>query len=271
VPSLAWREGLLDYLSCLGRGDSVFWDTTGIGAQGKVVRFFDVESFFDPALPPVVPEDPNVYQDPAVTGIGSRFTVAEMLWDITDISLGADENVELPVFLAIQALRNIGVGRLPYLVTYLDRLTSSGSVDDTTILLLTMAPEDQGFSYPATVAEGTVWPVPFLNPSDPSMPLTQGTGPLMLDDTIDTTTNPQVGIEALKYFRADLASSGTLTATLTTAGNLVLEFLDANHVLVATSGTQVVAPIPEAGLYYLRVRSAADPQAAAFTLSVQFD
>ena len=60
VPSAAWREGFLDFWACIGRDSEEYWDTEGSGAQGRVVRFFNLESFFDPALGSLGLDDPNV-------------------------------------------------------------------------------------------------------------------------------------------------------------------------------------------------------------------
>ena len=88
MPSAAWREGFLDFWACAARGTPEYWDSEGIGAAGRIVRFFNAESFFDPALGSLGPGDPNVYQDPANVGLGSRFTTTEILWDIFDGGAG---------------------------------------------------------------------------------------------------------------------------------------------------------------------------------------
>ena len=271
VPSVAWREGFLDYWSCLGRGNSEFFDTVGIGAQGRVVRFFNIESFFDATLPPVGPDDPNVYQSAAESGIGSRFTVAEMLWDITDTGLtGQDDPLNFPVFLAIQKLRNIGVGRLPYLGTFLDRLTQDGSLDAVTINLLTLNPEDQGFRYPTSVASETVWPRPFLQGGQLGQPLVPPVD-LTLSGNVDNSVNPELGLGSLRYFSINVPAGGTLQGTLTTAGNLKLELFDNGHNLITTGTTSVIHIVENQAIFYFRVSSNGGTVNADFDLRVTFN
>lgn len=168
VPSAAWREGFLDWWACHGRDSRIFWDTEGLGAEGRLTRFYDIESFFDPALGSLGPGDPNVYQDPSVIGIGSSFTVSEMLWDIHDANgPGTDgDRLEFPIFLTFSFLSGPRSGiDYPYLFTLLDRYASDNSIHPGALELLGKEPEDQGITYPGSVDNGLIWP-PRLAPAN---------------------------------------------------------------------------------------------------------
>jgi len=146
VPSAAWREGLLDFWACAGNGSAIFYDTEGFGSEGRVVRYFNVDSFFDASLPPVGPDDPNVYQAADANGIGSRFSVAEVLWDIHKF---------YPLYLSFRVLDGFRAGAdYPYLYTLLDAYAADGSLSPITIDNILVAEENQGLAYPATPSNG---------------------------------------------------------------------------------------------------------------------
>ncbi len=274
VPSAAWREGFLDWWACQGRSSRIFWDTEGEGAEGRIVRFYDIESFFDPALGSLGPGDPNVYQDPALVGIGSRFTIAEMLWDIHDDDpFGTDEDgVFFPFTLTSQALAKPRKGSsYPYLFTILDQYVVDLSLHPVTLDVLTRVPEDQGIGYPATEANGLRWPRPLSPDGSPGA----GVAPPFsktVSDLVDTANpvplNAEIGLLSQRYFIIELLSDADLTATLTTAGNLRVDILDLTNALLATGASSATAENLPAGRYVVRVRSASDPQASPFDLRV---
>ncbi len=277
VPSAAWREGFLDFWACIGRNSSIYWDTVGTGAQGRVVRYFDIESFFDTSLGTIGPDDPNVYQDPMVIGLGSPFTVAEVLWDIHDkdnvVTNDNDGIDEFPLFLTLQFMRRPVAGfSYPYLFTLFGTYVQDGSIAVTKLDNLMRVPEEQGLFYPATEANGLFWPTsisPDALPQGPISPPFDKT----VSDTIDTLNpdpiNLEIGEMTQRYFIIDLLFPSDITVTLTTTGNLELDILDLNNMLIAT-GT---SPLTASGLaprkYILRVRSASDPQEAPFDLRLQ--
>jgi len=273
VPSAAWREGFLDFWACAGRASPQFWDTEGIGASGRVVRYFHIESFFDASLGSLGPDDPNVYQDPAVVGIGSRFSVAEILWDIHDSATQGDaDGIEYPLFLTLRFLRNAVPGAsYPYLVTLLDEYTREGDLDPVTIKLLLRNPEDQGIEFPATEANGSQWPKRFAHPTTPGAPLAAPYDATK-SDVVDTTppgTNPELGLFARRYFIFSLGVSATARLTLTTPGALALDLLDLENNVVASGPSPLLAPALGPRGYIVRVRSVADPQLAPFDLRLE--
>jgi len=272
VPSAAWREGFLDWWACQGRGSRTFWDTEGQESEGRIVRFYDIESFFDPALGSLGPGDPNVYQDPSLVGIGSRFTIAEMLWDIHDADpFGTDEDgVVFSFTLTSQALAKPRLGSsYPYLFTLFDQYIADLSLNAVRIDLLTRSPEDQGIAYPATEANGLRWPRQFAPDGAPGTsvapPFTK-----TLTDLVDTLNpvplNPEIGLLSQRYFLVDLSADADLAATVTTGGSLLVDILDLANTLLATGTSVADAQNLPAGRYIVRVRSASDPQSAPFDL-----
>lgn len=273
VPSAAWREGFLDFWACAGRNSPQFWDTEGIGASGRVVRYFHIESFFDPSLGRLGPDDPNVYQEPSVVGIGSRFSVAEVLWDIHDSATQGDaDGVEFPLFLTLRLLRNAVPGSsYPYVVTLLDEYTREGDLDPVTIKLLLRDPEDQAIDFPATATNGSRWPVPFPHSTTPGAALAAPFD-ATLSDVVDTTppgTNLDLGLFASRYFTFTLGADATARLTLTTSGALELDLLDFENSVVARGPSPLVVPALEPRSYVVRVRSVADPQLAPFDLRLE--
>ena len=277
APSAAWREGFLDFWACIGRNSSIYWDTVGTGAQGRVVRYFDIESFFDTSLGTIGPDDPNVYQDPTVIGLGSAFTVAEVLWDIHDrdnVILNDNDGIdEFPLFLTLQFMRRPVAGfSYPYLYTLLGTYVQDGSIAATRLDNLMRAPEQQGLFYPATEANGLFWPTSISPDAFPQGPITPPFDKTVAD-TLDTLNpdpiNLEIGELTQRYFIIDLLFLSDITVALTTTGNLELDILDLNNTLIAT-GT---SPLSAAGLaprkYIIRVRSASDPQEAPFDLRLQ--
>ena len=143
MPSLAWREGFLDFFSCVTRGDDEYWDTEGQGSAGHVVRYFHLEHIFDPALGSLGPDDPNVYHNG--TGLGSRHSVAEILWDIYDGTGGDNDTIQFPLYLTLRCLETIKPGSTyPYLYTLLDDYVATLSLTPVQLDVLLMLPEDGG-------------------------------------------------------------------------------------------------------------------------------
>lgn len=274
VPSAAWREGFLDFWACAARNSPEFWDTEGSGAQGHVVRFFNIESYFDPAIGSLGPDDPNVYQPAGVTGIGSAFSVAEILWDLYDHEvLGDGDRIQFPLFLLLRALANAQPGQTyPYLMTLFDEVTKDQSLDPVSVHLLLQYPEDQGMQYPATSANGMRWPVPFLHPTVETSPIAPPYDKT-LSDVVDTLNpvpiNLQIGFWTQRYFSLDLAQPAHLVATLTTGGALLLDLLDFENRPIANGVSSLDVALVPAGRYVLRVQSAANPQVAPFDLRLQ--
>jgi hypothetical protein len=271
VPSVAWREGFLDFFACAGRGTPEFWDTEGTGAAGRVVRYFNAESFFDPALGSLGADDPNVYQDPAVTGIGSRFTVTEVLWDILD-SPTADEDADvlsLPLFLMLRDLEALKPGEsYPYLYTALDQYVTNLSFTGIQADIILARPENQGLSYPPD--NGSVWPTSIHNPAAPANPIV---APFdrTYSDHIDNTTPPaneELGLMSLRYFGFELGATATASATVTSAASLRVDILDLENRVIAGGAPAAVAAL-QPGAYVVRVSSAAGPVAADFDLRIQ--
>ena len=273
VPSSAWREGFLDFWSCAGRSDPVFWDTEGIGAQGRCVRYYNIESFFDPALGSLGPGDPNVYQDPTVAGIGSRFSVAETLWDIHDSATQGDaDRLEYPLFLTLRFLRNAVPGfSYPYFLTLLNEYTREGDIDPVTIQVLLRSPENQAIEFPATLTNGSQWPPPFPHPTVPGAALSAPYDATLTDavDAVAPGSNPEIGLFAQRYFLLPLATTSTVRVTLTTTGDLTLDLLDLNNSLIATGPSPLVVPSVQPRNYVIRIRSAGTPEAAAFSVRLQ--
>ncbi len=268
VPSAAWREGFLDFWACAGRANPEFWDSEGIGAAGRVVRFYNAESFFNPALGSLGPDDPNVYQDPTTVGIGSRFTTTEVLWDIFDGSGDPDSDIiTLPLFLMLSDLSALNPGSsYPYLYSGLDEYVGNLSFTAVQAQILLGSPEDHDLDYPAT--GGTVWPTPFTDPLRVDGTLVHPFDDTV-SDTIDGTGPDDIGITAQRYFEVRLAESSTLHATVTSAASLRVEILDLeNNVVVAATGA-VTAPAIPGGSYVVRVLPAAGPVSAAFDLRIQ--
>jgi hypothetical protein len=271
VPSAAWREGFLDFWACAARGTPEFWDTAGIGSAGRVVRFFNAESFFNPILGSLGPDDPNVYQDPANVGIGSRFTTTELLWDIFDGGSGdADtDDITVPLFLMLSDLDAINPGTsYPYLYSALDEYVANLSFSPVQAQVLLVSPEDHDLPYPAL--DGAVWPMPFLDPAR-----LDGTVVIPYDstqtDTIDSAApgaNPEIGLYAQRYFQVRLAEPATMLATVTSAASLRVEILDLENNLVAAGTGAAAAPL-QGGSFVVRVLPAAGPVTATFDLRIQ--
>jgi len=277
IPSAAWREGFLDFWACAGRGTAEFVDTKGSGTAGHVVRFFRPESFFDPALGSLGPDDPNVYQAPNAVGIGSPYTVAELLWDIHDAEGGIDpgdkDGIEFPLFLTLRLLEGLKPGSsYPYLFSLLDEYVRDGSIKAVLLDILMRKPEDQGMVYPGTGANGLAWPAPIEDAAQPGAPVAAPFDKTMVDEVDTVTPNPvnfEIGILSQRYFIVNLAGTATLTATLSTTGDLAIDLLDLSNALLATGTSSLVASGLESGRYVLRVRPVTNPQHSSFELRVQ--
>jgi len=273
VPSAAWREGFLDFFACVIRGTPEFWDSEGSGASGHVVRFFNAESFFDPALGSLGPDDPNVYQDPALIGIGSRFTVAEVLWDLHDSgALSTDgDALALPLFLTLRDFATIAPGQsYPYLYTALDKYVATLSLTAVQADIILAAPEDQGLHYPP--ASEDVWPAPVTDPAR-----VDGTVVAPYDrtysDRVDNVTpmplNEEIGLTSQRYFQVRLANTATMIVTLTTTGSLRVEIMDLTNAVLASGTAGATAPSLSSGRYIVRVLPDAGPVEADFDLRIQ--
>ncbi len=268
VPSAAWREGFLDFFACAAHGTPEYWDTEGIGAAGRVVRFFVAESFFDPALGSLGPDDPNVYQDPAVVGIGSRFTTTEVLWDIFDGgSQDADnDDISVPLFLMLKDLEALQPGAsYPYIYSALDEYVGNLSFSNVQADVLLEFPENHDLGYPPD--SETVWPTPFDDPSR-----LDGTVIPPYDETIadmiDDTAGAQLGLYAQRYFKVRVAAQATLLATVTSAASLRVEILDLENNLIS-AGTGSATTVTSGDEFVIRVLPAAGPVSAPFDLRVQ--
>ena len=271
APSAAWREGFLDWWSCTGRGSAVYWDTEGIGDEGRITRYFVIESFFDPALGSLGPDDINVYQKPANRGIGSAQSVAEVLWDIHDADNLDDDNdgLTFPLFLTLRFLEEINLGGAgyPYLFSLFDRYTSDGTLDPVKLDIIVRMPEPQVATYPATEDNGLLWPPQFKDGVATSL-LAGYDGTLA--DRVDTTgpdVNLDLGLFSKRYFRFNV--SGDVTALLTTTGgDLQVEILRLDNTPVA-SGITSVSALLTSGSYIARVSPRTNPQMVDFTLRLQ--
>lgn len=272
VPSAAWREGFLDFWACMGRNSPEYWETVGSGLDGRVVRFFDIESFFDSTLGTLGPDDPNVYQDPSVIGIGSRFTVAEVLWDLHDAADDGGDTLQFPLFLTMRFFERIKPGSsYPYLYTLLDEYVADGSLAEVRIqILLSLNPEDQGISYPATHLDGSRWPVDITDgqPGDPISVGFDGTVSDMVDSVNPTPLNVEIGEKSQRYFTFKLATTADVTATVGGTA-LQVEILNLNNQVLASGVGSAVAQDLESDRYVVRVRSAGGPVDTAFDLRLQ--
>ncbi|MHC4491117.1 MAG: hypothetical protein ACYTDU_05795 [Planctomycetota bacterium] len=273
VPSAAWREGFLDFWACVGSGSPEYFDTEGSGLDGRVVRFFNIESFFDSSLGTLGPDDPNVYQDPSVVGIGSRFTVAEVLWDLHDANNEGGDTLEFPLFLTMRLFETIKPGSsYPYLYTLLDEYVADGSLSAVRLeILLAISPEDQGITYPATHLDGSRWPrdITAGQPGDPIGIPFDATLADMVDAVNPVPLNVEIGEKSQRYFTFNLVTTADVTAALTTTASLQVEFLDlVNNVLASGTGTVVAQDLPP-DRYIVRVRSLAGPVDAVFDLRLQ--
>jgi len=281
VPSAAWREGFLDWWACEGRNSGEFWDTEGVGTAGRVVRYFRIESFFDPALGSLGPGDPNVYQPADNVGMGSRFTVAEVLWDLHDfdavgVDTGDNDGITFPVDQTIRFLERMDRGEsYPWLFTIFDTLTSPtvGALSPVQIDILVRNPEDQGLDYPGTPENGHVWPRPIFPDGEPTSTPVQIGFNEAFEGTIDTATpdpvNTEVGLTAQEYFILQLGSDARITAQLVDGDALVVEVLRLDNSLVASGQLQAVTDILPAGRYVIRVRGEdTSPRQEPFTVRV---
>ncbi len=281
LPSAAWREGFLDWWACEGRNSGEFWDTEGIGAAGRVIRYFKIESFFDPALGSLGPADPNVYQDPANVGLGSRFTVAEVLWDLHDfdavgVDTGDNDGITFPLAQTIRFLETLDPGEsYPWLFTIFDILTNPtvGALSPVQVNIILQFPEDQGFTYPGTPENGHLWPEPiFPEGETPNTPVQIGFNETF-EGTVDTLTpdpvNIELGLTSQSYFILQTGGDSRITAQLTVGQDLTVEVLRLDNTLVASGQLQAVTQILPAGRYVIRVRgTTGNPQLEAFTIRV---
>jgi len=275
VPSAAWKEGFLDFWACIGRGNALYWDTVGSGAQGRVARYFDIESYFDPALGSLGPQDPNVYQPAAVVGIGSCFSIAEVLWDIHDDDRFGDKaGLDFPLFLTLRLLEEPQSGKdYPYFLTLLNAYDDDVAISAIRLDVLMEVPEDQGIPFVAERYDELVWPRWF---APGGVPETKIDAPFTatLADTVDTLNpdpiNLEIGEETQRYFILELASPANLTATLDTTGDLIVEILDLNNNPIAAGSPEATATGLAAGRYIVRARpsTGATAQVAPFDLTV---
>lgn len=279
VPSAAWREGFLDFWACMGRGSRIYWDTEGLGSEGRVTRYFDIESYFDASLGSLGPDDPNVYQDSRIVGLGSAFSVAEILWDIHDRDQPNINDVdgidEFPLFLTLQFLRVPRPGfSYPYLYTLLDTYVDDGSLSSVRLDNLMVFPENQGMRYPATPQNELVWPIaigPGLANNGPINPPLDKT----ISDRLDTQTptdpiNVELGFHSQRYYLIDVVRDFNVTVTLSnTTGDLEVDILDLNNVLLATGVGSATATGLPAKSYIIRVRSVTNPQIADYDMRVE--
>jgi len=280
VPSAAWREGFLDFWACVARGTSIYWDSEGIGAEGRVVRYFDVESYFDPGLGSLGPDDPNVYQDPALVGIGSAFTVAEILWDIhdRDIPLFNDQDGidDFPLFLTLQFMRVPRPGfSYPYFYTLLDLYEADGSLAGVRIDNLLQRPENQGMRYPATPLNGLKWPTKISPDSLPNGPILPPLDKTIIDK-IDSQTPPgpinvELGLHTQRYYFLDILKKSNITITVVSPGDLEVDILTLNNAVMASGVGSATALGLGAGGYIVRIRSVTNPQIAEFDMRVKID
>jgi hypothetical protein len=283
VPSAAWREGFLDFWACAGRGSRFFWDSEGTGASGRVVRHFDIESFYDPALGSLGPDDPNVYQDPAHRGLASRFTVAEILWDIHDEAQTANngndqEFVEFPLYLTLRHLETLVPGSsYPYLFTLFDLYVQEQSIDAVTLNVLLQGPEDQGIDYPPTVANGFFWPAQFIEPGGALGSVIDVGFDETLSDLIDNVNpvplNIDIGDSSRRYFRFKTAGAADAVVTLTPQvgmTNLQVELMKRDGTLLNAGAGGFTAQNLETGTYILVVHGPSGfQQVAPFDLRLQ--
>jgi hypothetical protein len=257
----------------MGSGDPEYFETKGSGPDGRVVRFYNIESFFDPNLGSLGPDDPNVYQDPSVIGIGSRFTIAEVLWDLHDpVDEGGDTN-EFPLFLTMRFFETIKPGSsYPYLYTLLEKYVADGALSGVKLeILLAVSPEDQGITYPPTHLDGSRWP-PEFTAGQPGDPIGIGFD-ATLSDEVDSVNpvplNVEIGEKSQRYFTFALATSADVTATVTSAASLRVEFLDLRNNVLASGTGSAVAQNLSAERFIVRVRSVSGPADAVFDLRLQ--
>jgi hypothetical protein len=274
VPSAAWTEGFLDWFSCVARNNPIYWETVGSGAEGRVTRYFHIESFFDDALARLGPDDPNVYQPASVVGIASRFTVAEVLWDIHDIDRLTPDNdndgLEHDPAATLRLIDGFIAGfTYPYLYTLLDAYSRSLTFSNGTINSILGSPEDQQLTYPATAADGTTWPVE-VNPGLPIRPPFTGTVSGEVDTVNPDPLNLEIGDQTQRYFIFETILAADITLTLQTDGDLIVELLRANNTVIASGTGTVEAPGVGSARLVIRVRPAdgAAPQVSSFDVDV---
>lgn len=274
VPSAAWSEGFLDYFSCAARGSSIYWETEGSDANGRVTRFFDIESFFDASLGSLGANDPNVYQDASNVGIASRFSVAELLWDLSDENgPGTDgDQLQISTRLVLEVVDSFPAGRsYPYLFSLLDGLLVSQAVSTGTVNALLSFPENQGVLYPASIAAGTLWPVPFEDRRGVAIvaPFSQ-TRTDSIDTQTPTTSSDTLNDRAARYFTFETVLNTNTTLTLTTTGDLAIDILTRTNQVLTTGTSPLVINGLLPNQYIVRVRAAdgAAPQIAPFDLTI---
>ncbi|MHC4959173.1 MAG: hypothetical protein ACYTGN_12460 [Planctomycetota bacterium] len=273
LPTAAWREGFLDFWACIARDSSIYWDTAGLGEEGRVIRYFVCENFFDPALGTLGPDDPNVYQPHDVIGITSAFTVAELLWDIHDRNTLGDDQDGIdgyPWPITMRLMREAAPGfSYPYLYTLLDAYTKARSFSP---FVLGELLRTQGLVYPATFGNGLKWPPPISPPAFPGSsiapPLT-----VAISDEIDSETptepiNPELGIHTQRVFIMSVLDPFDITVTMTTTGDFEVQLLDLhNNLLASDTRTISVSNLPPRK-FVVRVISLTNPQIATFDLDI---
>ena len=212
-----------------------------------------------------------------MTGLGSSFTVAEVLWDIHDkdsVVFNDNDGIdEFPLSITFQLMRRAVAGfSYPYLFTLLDQYARNGSIAAVKLDNLMRFPEQQGLFFPATAQNNLFWPF-FISPDNlpqgPIVPPFDKT----VSDTVDTLNpdpiNLEIGELTQRYFIVDLLFRSHLTASLTTTGGLEIDILDLRNTVLATGPSPLTATGLDPRRYIIRVRSTTDPQVAAFDLRIQ--
>lgn len=80
--------------------------------------------------------------------------------------------------------------------------------------------------------------------------------------------NEEIGLLSQRYFLIDLVATANLTATLTTAGDLLVDICDLENNVLATGPSPVTALALPTRRFIIRVRSAGPAQLAPFDLRV---
>jgi len=206
-------------------------------------------------------------------GIGSRFAVTEILWDIYDDGSDDLDNDDLavPLFLMLGDLSALRPGTsYPYVHSALDEYVGNQSFSGVQAeVLVALFPENQDLHYPATGP--AIWPTPVEDAARADGTVAPPYDQTFADaiDNASPGVNPEIGLTAQRYFAVRVANQATLTATVeNSSASLRVEILDFRNNLVA-AGTGSATTSTPGGNFIVRVLPAAGPVAATFDLRIQ--
>ena len=246
-PAFAWSEGMATGFGCLLLQSPHYMDSSKTDAtKANTVRFYTNA------------ENATAYDPP---GIGSEFTVAEVVWDCADGDAGADtdsDGVDTPFGDLVDAIASFDpFTDGPYLGLFLSRL-EAGSATITPgglSAFLAGGPENQGVSYPPSGDD--VWP----------KAITVG-GAVATGELTSDVANPCRALDASHWYQFTLNAAAVVTIDLTVIGvaptadnlnmylfnNQEVNFAVASSTNLGGANESIFAPLG-AGTYILRVEA----------------